>query len=283
MRLVSIIYKRMRPEAALLAHQLAKWFGKRDIEVFIRENIDNSGVSRTYEKIDIPEQTETVVVVGGDGTFLSVARFIEERSIPIIGVNLGGLGFLTEINAESCFAEFEKMLAGNFEIEERMALRVSVRREGKRIFSHRVLNDAVINKAALARIIDLHATINGHFLTHYRGDGLIICTPTGSTAYNISAGGPIIFPTAHVVILTPICPFTLTIRPIVLPADVTVMVEVAEPATDVTLTCDGQIGCPIRDLDQIEVTAASTPLRFIKAPGVNHFEILRSKLKWGQQ
>ncbi len=164
-----------------------------------------------------------------------------------------------------------------------MALQVSVRREGKEIFSHRVLNDAVINKGALARIIDLHATIDGHFLTHYRGDGLIICTPTGSTAYNISAGGPIIFPTARVVILTPICPFTLANRPIVFPADVTVMVEVAEPATDVTLTCDGQIGYPIRDFDQVVVTAAPTPLRFIRAPGVNHFEILRSKLKWGQQ
>ncbi len=283
MRYVSIIYKRMRSEAAQLAHQLEQWFRKRGIEVFIRENIDNSGISRTCDKIDIPAESEAVVVVGGDGTFLSVARFIEERSIPIIGVNLGGLGFLTEINAESCFAEFEKILSGNFEIEERMALQVSVRREGKEIFSHRVLNDAVINKGALARIIDLHATIDGHFLTHYRGDGLIICTPTGSTAYNISAGGPIIFPTARVVILTPICPFTLANRPIVFPADVTVMVEVAEPATDVTLTCDGQIGYPIRDFDQVVVTAAPTPLRFIRAPGVNHFEILRSKLKWGQQ
>ncbi|MDR3557148.1 MAG: NAD(+)/NADH kinase [Syntrophobacteraceae bacterium] len=283
MRYVSIIYKRMRPEAARLAHHLEAWFTKRDMEVFVRENIDNSGVNRIYEKIDIPPQTEAVVVVGGDGTFLSVARFIEEKSIPIVGVNLGGLGFLTEINAESCFAEFEKILAGNFEIEERMALRVSVRREGEEIFSHRVLNDAVINKGALARIIDLHTSINGHFLTHYRGDGLIIATPTGSTAYNISAGGPIIFPTARVVILTPICPFTLTNRPIVFPAEVTVMVEVAEPAADVTLTCDGQIGCPIRDFDLVQVSAASTPLRFIRAPGVDHFEILRSKLKWGQQ
>ncbi len=283
MRHVSLIYKRMRPEAARLAHQIAEWFQRRKIQVFIVENIDNSGVCRSYEKIDIPSETEAVVVVGGDGTFLSVARFIEERAIPIIGVNLGGLGFLTEINAETCFAEFEKILAGDFEIEERMALRVSVRRGDQEIFSHRVLNDAVINKAALARIIDLHATINGHFLTHYRGDGLIICTPTGSTAYNVSAGGPIIFPTARVVILTPICPFTLANRAIVFPAEVMVSVEVAEPASDVTLTCDGQVGCPIRDLDQVNVTAAPNPLRLIKTSGVNHFDILRTKLKWGQQ
>ncbi len=283
MRHVSIIYKRMRPEAARLACELEQWFRERGVEVFIRENIDNAGVSCTYEKIEIPEQVEAVIVVGGDGTFLSVARFIERRPIPIVGVNLGGLGFLTEINAETCFAEFEKILSGNFEVEERMALRVTVRRDGEEIFSHRVLNDAVINKGALARIIDLHASINGHFLTHYRGDGLIISTPTGSTAYNISAGGPIIFPTARVVILTPICPFSLANRPIVFPAEVTVMVEVAEPATDVTLTCDGQIGCPIRDFDQVSVTAAAVPLRFIRTPGVDHFEILRSKLKWGQQ
>jgi len=283
MRHVAIIYKRMRPEAARLAHRLTEWFEKRKIEVFVRENIDNSGVSCVYEKIDIPEAVETVVVIGGDGTFLSVARFIERSSIPVIGINLGGLGFLTEISADSCFAELEKILAGNFEIEERMVLRVSVRRGGSDIFSHRVLNDAVINKGALARIIDLQATINGHFLTHYRGDGLIICTPTGSTAYNISAGGPIIFPSARAIVMTPICSFTLTNRPIVLPANVTIVIEIAQPATDVTLTCDGQIGCLIRDLDQVVVKAAATPLRIIKAPGVDHFETLRSKLKWGQE
>ncbi len=283
MRHVAIIYKRVRPEAARLAHKVKEWFEKHNVEVFLRENIDNSGVSCVYEKIEIPPTVETVVVIGGDGTFLSVARFIERRSIPVIGINLGGLGFLTEISADSCFTELEKILSGNFEIEERMVLRVSVRREGKEIFSHRVLNDAVINKGALARIIDLHASIDGHFLTHYRGDGLIICTPTGSTAYNISAGGPIIFPPAQAIILTPICPFTLTNRPIVFPGSVTVMVEIAEPAADVTLTCDGQIGCLIRDFDQVIATAAATPLRIIKAPGVNHFEILRSKLKWGQE
>ena len=282
MRHVAIIYKRLRPEATRLAEQLKEWFEERNIEVFLKENIDNSGVSSVYQKIDIPDTVETVVVIGGDGTFLSVARFIERRSIPIVGINLGGLGFLTEISAGSCFAEMEKILSGDFDIEERMILRVSVRREGREIFSHRVLNDAVINKGALARIIDLHATIDGHFLTHYRGDGLIICTPTGSTAYNISAGGPIIFPTAQVIIMTPICPFTLTNRPIVLPANVTITVEIAEPATDVTLTCDGQIGCLIQDPDQLVVTAAVTPLRIIKAPGVDHFQILRSKLKWGQ-
>ncbi len=282
MRHVAIIFKRMRPEAAKLAQELKQWFEKRKIAVFCEENIDNSGVSCLYQKIDIPKTVEAVIVVGGDGTFLSVARFIENRSTPIIGINLGGLGFLTEISADSCFKELEKILGGDFDIEERMRLRVSVMRSGKEVFSHRVLNDAVINKGALARIIDLQTTIDGHFLTHYRGDGLIISTPTGSTAYNISAGGPIVFPTAQAILITPICPFTLTNRPIVLPSHFTINVELAEPASDVTLTCDGQVGCLIHPSDQLCITEASPPLRLIKAPDVDHFEILRTKLKWGQ-
>ena len=229
MRHVAIIYKRMRPEAAQLALELKQWFEKRNIDVFLQENINDSGLSHGHQKIDIPKTVETVVVVGGDGTFLSVARCIEKSSIPVIGINFGGLGFLTSISAESCFVKLEKILSGDFQIEERMRLRVSVKREGKEIFSHRVLNDAVINKGALARIIDLHTTIDGKFLTHYRGDGLIISTPTGSTAYNISAGGPIIFPTAQAIIITPICPFTLTNRPIILPAHVTVRSKLPNP------------------------------------------------------
>lgn len=282
MRHVAIIYKRMRPEAAKLAAEIKKWFEKRNITVFCEENIDNSGVSCLYNKINIPKSVENIIVLGGDGTFLSVARFIENRSIPIIGINLGGLGFLTEIGAESCFIELQKILSGDFEIEERMRLRVSVTRDGREILSHRVLNDAVINKSALARIVDLRTSIDGCFLTHYRGDGLIIASPTGSTAYNISAGGPIVFPTAQAIIITPICPFTLTNRPIILPSHVTIRVELAEPASDVTLTCDGQVGCLISPTDQIQITAAATPLRLIKAPDVDHFEILRTKLKWGQ-
>ncbi|MEN6436973.1 MAG: NAD(+)/NADH kinase [Syntrophobacter sp.] len=282
MRHVAIIYKRMRPEAAALARQLKDWFENRRVRVFCEENIDNSGVSCLYQKIDIPKSVETILVIGGDGTFLSVARSIENRSIPIIGINLGGLGFLTEISADSCFREMTKILDGDFEIEERMRLRVAVMREGREVFSHRVLNDAVINKGALARIIDLKISIDGHFLTHYRGDGLIISTPTGSTAYNLSAGGPIIFPTAQGLIITPICPFTLTNRPIIFPAQVTICIELAEPASDVTLTCDGQVGCLIGSADIIDITVAATPLRIIKAPDVDHFETLRSKLKWGQ-
>lgn len=281
MRHAAIIFKRMRPEAAALSTRIKEWLERRGISVFDAENIDNSGVSCTYQKIEIPEKVEAVIVIGGDGTFLSVARFIEDRTVPIIGVNLGGLGFLTEISTENCFIELEKIISGEYEVEERMRLRVAVWRDGKEIFSHRALNDAVIDKGALARIIDLETSIDGRFLTHYRGDGLIISTPTGSTAYNISAGGPIIFPTAQAMIITPICPFTLTNRPIIFPSDVTIQVALSELISDVTLTCDGQVGCILNVTDRVLITAAATPLRLIKAPDVDHFETLRSKLKWG--
>lgn len=282
MRHIAVVYKRMRPEAAKLAQDIKAWLAKRNILVFCMENVDNAGVLCTYQHADLPQETELVIVLGGDGTLLSVARLIETRKTPVIGVNLGGMGFLTEITIDNCYSELEKILAGEYETEERMRLKVLIRRENREIFRHRVLNDAVINKGALARIIDLVTTIDGHFLTHYRGDGLIFSTPTGSTAYNLAAGGPIVFPTAQAIIITPICSFTLTNRPIIFPSHVVIRIELGEPMKDVTLTCDGQVGCLLAPSDQIVITAAANPLRLIKTPAVDHFEILRNKLKWGQ-
>lgn len=283
MRNIAVIYKRTRLEAAGLANDLSKWLEQRGIEVFCRENIDKTGgTSCAYEKLEIPEGMDAVIVLGGDGTFLSVARFLESRPTPIVGVNLGGLGFLTEISIENCYQEVEQILAGNYEIEERMRLEVAIRREGKEIFRQSVLNDAVINKGALARIVDLQTTIDGRYLTSYRADGLIVATPTGSTAYNLSAGGPIVYPTAQAVIISPICSFTLTNRPIILPADVTIQVELGEPTEYVTLTCDGQVGCDLIPSDTIVISPSPHPLKLIKTPSVDYFEILRTKLKWGQ-
>jgi NAD+ kinase len=280
---VAIIYKRTRSQATTLANQLSAWFASQHIEVFCRENIDNpEGVCCTGQNIDIPETVEMVVVLGGDGTFLSVARFLEDRSTPIVGVNLGGLGFLTEISTESCLRELQDILDGRYEIEVRMRLQVGILREGSVVFRQSVLNDAVINKGALARIVDLKTSIDGRYLTHYRADGLIVATPTGSTAYNLSAGGPIIHPTSRVVVMTPICSFALTNRPIILPADVTIQVELGEPTKDVTLTCDGQVGCELAPSDQIVISTAPTPLSLIKTPSIDYYEILRTKLKWGQ-
>lgn len=282
MRHIAVVYKRMRPEAARLAQDIKSWLAKRNVLVFCMENIDSAGVLSSHQRIDFPQDTDLVIVLGGDGTLLSVARLIESRKIPVIGVNLGGMGFLTGITIDNCYMELERILGGDYEIEERMRLRVLVRREHREIFSHRVLNDAVINKGALARIIDLVTVIDGRFLTHYRGDGLIFSTPTGSTAYNLAAGGPIVFPTAQAIIITPICSFTLTNRPIIFPSHVIIRIELGEPIKDVTLTCDGQVGCLLAPSDRIVITAAANPLRLIKTPTVDHFEILRNKLKWGQ-
>jgi NAD+ kinase len=283
MRHVAIIYKRTRPEAARLAGELKVWLEARHIDVFCRENMDNSAeICSKQQRMDIPETVEAVLVLGGDGTLLSVARFLEDRSTPIVGVNLGGLGFLTEITIESCHREIRNILDGKYEIEKRMRLQVAIRRGDSVIFRQTVLNDAVINKGALARIVDLKTSIDGRYLTHYRADGLIVATPTGSTAYNLSAGGPIIHPTSRVFVMTPICSFTLTNRPIILPAEVTVQVELGESLEDVTLTCDGQVGCELAPSDQIIISAAPNPLLLIKTPTIDYYEILRTKLKWGQ-
>ena len=246
------------------------------------ENPDNPNLKpESDSQPEIPHNVDMVVVLGGDGTLLSVARLLQNRMTPVIGINLGGLGFLTEFSRESCFKELQKILEGHCEIEDRMRLDVSVLRRGKIIFRQVILNDAVLNKAALARIIDITTTIDGSYLTCYRGDGLIVATPTGSTAYNLSAGGPIVYPTAKAIIITPICSFTLNNRPLILPPEASIAMELKNPMPDVTLTCDGQVGCNLEKEDKILISAAHTPLRLIKTPSVEYFEILRSKLKWG--
>jgi NAD+ kinase len=282
MRQLAIIYKHARPEAASLAKQLTDWLESRQVQVFCQENIGISATPCSSESISIPETVEAVLVLGGDGTFLSVARLLENSRTPVVGVNLGGLGFLTELSTAACFQELQHILNGGYEIEQRMRLQVAILREGKEIFSQSVLNDVVISKGALARILDLKTTIDGRYLTHYRADGLIVATPTGSTGYNLSAGGPIIYPTTHAIILTPICPLALANRPIILPPDVTILVGMHEDVENVTLTCDGQVGCDLVYSDQILISVAPNPLRLLKTPSTDYFRILRTKLKWAQ-
>ncbi len=193
------------------------------------------------------------------------------------------MGFLTEVSREDCYRFFEDILAERFEVERRMRLQALLFRQGECLLSSTVLNDVVINKAALARIVDLEVTIDGLPLTTYRADGLIVGTATGSTAYNLSAGGPIVYPTAETIILTPICEFSLTNRSIILPGDAHVEIRVGAKATDVTLTCDGQVGCELQADDIVRVEEASQPLFLIKSRQEDYFTILRNKLKWGQR
>lgn len=290
MNRIGIIAKRNKPEAAAIVGNLVEWLRPKKIEVYIEKEIEellsptlSEGNWKSVERDEMPPDVEMIIVLGGDGTLLSVARQVWNKNIPILGVNLGGLGFLTEITLDELYSVLERVLRDDFEINEREILKAGVIRRGKRIAEFIVLNDAVINKGALARIIDLETTINGEYLSTFRSDGLIISTPTGSTAYNLSAGGPIVYPSLHTIIITPICPHTLTIRPIIIPDDVKIRALLKSSNEEVTLTLDGQQGFTLKFEDVVEVGKAEGRILLIKSPYRHYFELLREKLKWGER
>lgn len=266
------------PPAKKEAQRLRDWLEKEK-GVFV--HWDEEDLSPSREGVEDHRPLDLVVVLGGDGTLLKAARLYGHRDAPILGINLGGLGFLTEIAMDEAQTLFDFILQGNYQTEERMMLKACILREGAAMPSLTFLNDVVINKGALARIIDLETSIGGQFLTSYRGDGLIVSTPTGSTAYNLSAGGPILHPALNSILLTPICPFTLTNRPIILRDDAVIDIRLGSKTSEVWLTFDGQVGYPLQPGDVVRVEKAEKPLRLIKTPFKNYFEILRTKLKWG--
>jgi NAD+ kinase len=290
MKHIGIIAKRNKPEAVPIVRNLVEWLRTKKIEVYIEGEISNlfspslSGPHlEIIERKDFPTHAELVIVLGGDGTLLSVARQVWNRSIPILGVNLGGLGFLTECHLEELYRVLERVIQGDYKTDERDVLGVAVLRREKRMAEFTVLNDAVINKGALARIINLEITINGEYLNTFQSDGLIISTPTGSTAYNLSAGGPIVYPSLHTLIITPICPHTLTNRPIVIPDGDDVRAVLKSKQQEVILTLDGQQGFPLEFEDVVEVKKAEGRILLIKSPYRHYFEVLREKLKWGER
>ena len=280
---VGIIYKHKFAPARTEAFQLESWMKKKGIPVFLEEMITRSvkGVC-CEESSNIPSTVDFVVVLGGDGTLLGAARRVAKYGVPILGVNLGGLGFLTEIPIKRVFAVIEMMLKGELETEKRLMLETSVLREGEEVCRFVVLNDVVINKGPLARIIDLDVYINDGFLTTYRADGLIVSTPTGSTAYNLSAGGPVLYPTLESFILTPICPFALTNRPIIIPESHVISIRLTKDSEEqVSLTFDGQLGFQFLYGDVVKVFTSDKKIELIKSPDQSYFEILREKLMWG--
>jgi NAD+ kinase len=232
-------------------------------------------------KGELGKHSDLLITFGGDGTLLSVARHAP-KGVPILGVNMGTLGFLTEVPVEEFPEVLERVLAGDYESEQRVAFDVAVRGPGRDHRTYRVLNDATINKSALARIIEMRVTVGGEFVSSFRADGLIIATPTGSTAYNLSAGGPIIYPTMGAVVLTPICPHMLTNRPVVLPDDLEIEVGIATPHQEIFLTLDGQEGLPIAQHDKVCVNKSPNPVTFIRTAQKRYFDVLRKKLKWGE-
>ena len=263
---------------------LVQWLRERDYKLYMDQNAAESiGETATCSHEEIPNLCELIIVLGGDGTLLKVARIAHSHSVPILGVNLGNLGFLTETTFENLYPTLQSALNGECEIEHRMLLNASLWRNGTKIQDFNVLNDIVINKGALARIVNLTVRVNDQPMTSYRADGLVIATPTGSTAYSLSAGGPIIHPSMQALVLSPICPFTLTNRPIVVPdtSRIKVQLDKRHDDEDVRITLDGQMGCDMKSGDILEAEKAQVSVKLVQAPGKNYYQTLRKKLHWG--
>lgn len=285
MKQVAIFAKVHDPRCQGVASELVTWLEQRNCVPLVDAHLARHvGYSKGFSDEQIRDRAELVVVLGGDGTLISVARLFSSRQVPIVGVNLGSLGFLTEITVEQLYPVLEQCLADSHRITERMMLDVSVTRGDQEISRCQVLNDAVINKGALARIIELEARVNDDFLTTFKADGLIISTPTGSTGYSLSAGGPIVQPLMKCVLITPICPHTLTNRPIVLSYQSIIRITVKSSFDEmVYLTLDGQVGVELQEGDCIQVSRAETTTALVTSPEKDYFAILRAKLKWGER
>ncbi len=256
----------------------------RGIQVVMEESMADAVAPHIARFKDrVPDNVDVVVVFGGDGTFLWAIRLIAERHIPIIGVNIGGLGFLTEITMDELYRVTDLVIEGKAVYERRMRLNTQVFNDGKVLISYDALNDAVITKGTIARMISLKTSVDNKYLTTYKADGLIISTSTGSTAYSMAAGGPIVYPTTDTIILTPISPHTLTNRPIVLSSDAVVEIELETEEKDIVITLDGQVSSPINKTNKIKISKSSNYTTVIKSPFRNYFEILREKLKWGER
>jgi NAD+ kinase len=282
---VGIVARGDRPDARVVVRDLTRWLQARGRRVVVdRETgalLPDGAV--VVERAAVPGQVDLIVVLGGDGTLLSVARVVVGRDVPILGVNLGGLGFLTATTLEALYPTLEVVLRGEYEAEERMVLAATHGRAGETVADYVALNDVVVAKGALGRLIDLEVSVEGQLVTAYRADGLIISTPTGSTAYNLSAAGPILFPTMDAIVLTPISSHALTNRPLVLPGTVSLEVRLLSDSPDVVLSLDGQPGQAFTAKDVIGVRRANARIRLIRDPQKTYFQVLRTKLKWGQR
>jgi NAD+ kinase len=270
--------------------EIAAWLQARGVEPIFETAtaalLASAGPIRSLDRQALAREAGMVVVLGGDGTLLSMANCIgvAGSAIPILGVNFGSLGFLTEVTLPELYPALEAALAGGLRIEERMMLHAAMLRNGAPLADHVALNDVVITKGARSRMIDLSVWVGDEFVTRVKADGLIVATPTGSTAYNLSAGGPIVQPTVDALLLTPIAPHTLTNRPIVIPAASPVRVQPhLEERAEVFVTFDGQDGCQVQAGDEIRIRRAQRPMRLIRPTTRSYFDVLRQKLKWGER
>jgi len=284
MKRIGIIVKPNRPEPLEIVRKLVPWLVDRQVDVVVEESAATAaeGVKKcSYD--DMPSCSDMIIVIGGDGTMLGAARLACTHDIPLLGINLGGLGFITEVYQNELFDALDSILNGECPEEKRMMLKCTHTREGKPLGTYTALNDIVVNNGPLGTVIDLETSVNELHVARFKADGLILASPTGSTAYSMSAGGPIIFPTLECIAMTPICPHILTNRPIVLPADVKIKIVLRSKSEGSILTHDGIVAGGMKQGDEVLVEKSRHNTRFLIPCGRDHFHVLRTKLKWTER
>ena len=286
---IGIVVKPHQPDALKTLCEVVEWLDKRGIALAGGPEIERERIEHetgcAVEVVDTDKLAATVdliLVLGGDGTMIATARMLGDTEVPVLGVNYGGLGYLAEFRIEELYSALETILTGNYRLEKRVMLEVELLRGAEPVTRKRVLNDVVINKSALARIIEIEAYLNQQFVNSFRADGLIVSTPTGSTAYNLSAGGPVIYPSMNAIVITPICPFTLSNRPIVVPDESLIELRLITQNEDVALTLDGQVGFPLKPEDRVVIRKSKTAFNLVQPMNRNYFDVLRDKLRWGR-
>lgn len=281
---VGVVIKPKLKQAQAVLSQLSRWLADHSIALVAEPAVQEIAPecrARIVPREDISQQVDLIIVFGGDGTMIATARNLGDPPVPVLGVNFGGLGYLTEFTLEELFPALDMILHGEIGVQRRMMLDATVLRQHQPIMSQTVLNDVVVNKSTLARIIDIECLVDEQYVTTVRADGLIVATPTGSTAYSLSAGGPIIYPTMEAILITPICPHMLTNRPLVVPSDSTVKLILRSAREEVTLTLDGQTGVAFHSDDEVMVRRSQRFFEIIQPPEKNYFQVLRDKLHWG--
>jgi NAD+ kinase len=286
---IGIVLKPHQPEALKTICELVVWLAERNITLvggpeIERERIEHQTGCPVHqlEAEKIAAGVDLILVLGGDGTMIATARMVGDQEVPVLGVNYGGLGYLAEFRIEELYTALESILSGNYRLDRRVMLSVELKRGDAPPQSNRVLNDVVINKSALARIIEIETYFDRYYVSSFRADGLIVSTPTGSTAYNLSAGGPVIFPSMNAVVITPICPFTLSNRPIVVPDNAEIELLLKTDNEEVALTLDGQVGFEMKVGDRVVIRKSRTTFNIIQPSNRNYFDVLRDKLRWGR-
>src|SRR5215813_7596103 len=281
---VGILTKPKFPEVKRTLHDVVSWLRARSINVVLdTTSAMLLGGRGGYQKYQLANTADVLLVLGGDGTMLNAARLAGERSIPILGVNMGGLGFLTEVRLDNLYPSLERVFANDFVLDERLMLRTHIHRHGESVAQGVALNDVVISKGTVARMIELKIAIQGRFVTNLRGDGLIVSSPTGSTAYSLTAGGPIIDPAVQSLILSPICPHTLTHRPLIVPSHAEIDVTLTSKDDGAMTTLDGQVGIAMTQGDTVVVQISEHRTRLIRFPETHYYDVLREKLNWGDR